>query len=119
MKSKIYTSYFANLRNIPNSIEPIAISLYTPSFYKGKRALDLAPSKDILDDYKGGKITEEEYRTRYLNLLIERAESLGDWCDYFKDKEVVLVCYEGKDKFCHRRILAELLVDIGFEVIEY
>lgn len=118
MKSKVYTSYFANLRNVPNNIEPIAISLFTPSFYKGKRALDLAPSKDILDDYKSSKVTEEEYRTRYLDLLLNRAESLGDWCDYFKNNEVVLLCYEGRDKFCHRHILAELLEDIGFEVVE-
>lgn len=119
MKSKIYTSYFANLRNIPNSLEPIAVSLFTPSFYNGKRAIDLAPSKEILNDYKSGKIDENEYKMRYLDLLSDRAESLSDWCDYFEKNEVVLVCYEGKDKFCHRHILGELLKDIGFEVVEF
>lgn len=118
MKSKVYTSYFANLRNIPSSIEPIAISLFTPSFYNGKRAIDLAPSKEILNDYKNGVIDENEYRLRYLDLLINRSESIGDWCDYFKNNEVVLVCYEGRDKFCHRHLLGELLEDIGFDVIE-
>ena len=119
MKSKIYTSYFANLRNVPSSIEPIAISLFTPSFYNGKRAIDLAPSKEILNGYKSGEINKEEYKIKYLDLLSDRAESLSDWCDYFEKNEVVLVCYEGKDKFCHRHILGELLKDIGFEVVEF
>lgn len=119
MSNKIYTSYFANLRNIPSSIEPIAISLFTPSFYNGKRALDLAPNKEILNSYKNGEINEDEYREMYLNLLSSRSDSLSEWFDYFNSKEVVLVCYEGRDKFCHRHILGELLSGLGFEVLEF
>lgn len=117
-KPVIYTSYFANLRNVPSSIEPIAISLFVPNFYNGKRAIDLAPSKEILNSYKAGEINESEYKKMYLDLLESRIVSIEDWLSYFEQHSVVLVCYEGKDKFCHRHILGELLEGLGFEVME-
>ena len=116
---KIYTSYFANIRNIPSSIKPVAISLFVPNFYNGTRATELAPSKEILDKYKSGNINEEEFKILYLDLLLENSNSLDKWVKYFENNEVVLVCYEGKNKFCHRHILAELLTSLGFSVFEF
>ena len=118
-KPRIYTSYFANLRNIPSNIEPMAISLFTPSFYQGKRLWELAPSKEILNSYKEGLIDEDQYRELYLDLLMTKSSAIERCVKYFKEHEVVLVCYEGKGKFCHRHILGELFSGLGFDVVEY
>lgn len=117
-KPKVYTSYFANIRNMPSDIEPIAISLYTPQFYQGKKALEFAPSKEILNLYKNMEIGDFEYRQMYLDLLLSRYDLFDKWISYFKENKVALVCYEGRGKFCHRHILAELLTELGFDIEE-
>lgn len=116
--SKVYTSYFANLRNIPSDIEPVAISLFTPNFYNGKCAIELAPSKLMLNGYKEGVIDQHRFTDMYLDLLFRNSDRLEEWISYFKTNKVVLVCYEGRNKFCHRHILADLLNGLGFEVEE-
>ena len=62
---KIYTSYFANLKNIPDDVIPISI-------------IHLSGGRDI-----------------------------------------VLVCYEGPSKFCHRHLVAEWLNKYGYDVEEW
>ncbi len=69
--------------------------------------LDMAPSQDILENYRNKIITWEEYSVKYLNLLNERElgkniklEELNDSC---------LLCSEDKPDNCHRRLLAEYI----------
>ena len=49
---KIYTSYFANLKNLPDSIVPIAICGAVPAGYKGWRYTKLAPKLNFFKVYK-------------------------------------------------------------------
>lgn len=49
---KIYTSYFAMMRNFPENIIPIAICAKPPTWYEGLVYKKLAPSYDILMQYK-------------------------------------------------------------------
>ncbi len=68
-------------------------------------ALDFAPTKDLLADYRAKKITWADYEIAYLNLLDSRkvkqkvdVESLHQHC---------LLCSEHTPEKCHRRLLAE------------
>jgi uncharacterized protein (DUF488 family) len=69
--------------------------------------LDLAPTKDILDEYKKNKGDWEVYEQKFLRLISDRQiekkvtpELLNHGC---------LLCSEVKPHNCHRRLVAEYL----------
>lgn len=71
--------------------------------------LELAPTKDILDDYKKNNGYWETYEKKFLNLMSERQiekqvspELIASSC---------LLCSEAKPHHCHRRLVAEYLKD--------
>ncbi|MBD2017394.1 DUF488 domain-containing protein [Microcoleus sp. FACHB-53] len=71
--------------------------------------LELAPTKDILDDYKKNDGNWETYENKFLNLMSERQiekrispELITGSC---------LLCSESKPHHCHRRLVAEYLKD--------
>ena len=70
---------------------------------------DLAPSKQILIDYREKKISWKVYEKRYLELIKKRkVEKL------FKLKQLNNVCFlcsEAKPDNCHRRLLANFFKD--------
>jgi len=68
---------------------------------------NLAPTKDMLDDYKKRRGSWDEYEQRFLDLMTQRQiektlspETLADGC---------LLCSEDKPHHCHRRLVAEYL----------
>lgn len=67
---------------------------------------DLAPTKSILDRYKKGTISWEEYEDKFMNLMAKRnIEKI--------DKAIIedgcLLCNEHKPYQCHRRLVIEYL----------
>jgi uncharacterized protein (DUF488 family) len=71
--------------------------------------LDLAPTQDILDDYKKQKGDWETYEHKFLELMKVRQieeklspDILDGGC---------LLCSEAKPHNCHRRLVAEYLSD--------
>ncbi len=66
------------------------------------------PTKEILDAYKKKQISWEEYETRFVDLLIERAAEEAVDRRLF-DVPAVLLCSEPSPKRCHRRLAAEYL----------
>jgi uncharacterized protein (DUF488 family) len=71
--------------------------------------LALAPTDDILDAYKKKQISWEEYETRFVDLLIDRAVEKSVDRHLF-DVPAVLLCSEASPKLCHRRLAAEYFV---------
>jgi uncharacterized protein (DUF488 family) len=68
---------------------------------------DLAPTQEMLTDYKQRRGTWEAYEQRFLDLMRQRRieekvskETLADGC---------LLCSEEKPHHCHRRLVAEYL----------
>ncbi len=68
---------------------------------------ELAPTKDILDDYKKRKeMSWEDYEDRFLKLMVKRQiekidpEKMNGGC---------LLCSEDTPHYCHRRLVAEYL----------
>jgi uncharacterized protein (DUF488 family) len=71
--------------------------------------LELAPTKDILDDYKKNNGNWDTYEKNFLNLMSKRKiekrispELITGSC---------LLCSESKPHHCHRRLVAEYLKD--------
>lgn len=70
---------------------------------------DLAPTKDILNHYKKGEISWEQYEDKFLNLMSQRkiertinTSLLENGC---------LLCSEHEPHYCHRRLIIEYLND--------
>jgi uncharacterized protein (DUF488 family) len=68
---------------------------------------ELAPTQDILNAYKNGKISWDNYENSYIKLLEQRrveniitTELLDGSC---------FLCSEHKAQFCHRRLAVEYL----------
>lgn len=103
----IYTSYYAQLRNLPNSIVPIAISLQIPSWYNGKVYKKLAPTEDVLGDWWIFH-DPEHYACGYYNQVIKNLDVNEVQRELFElsgGKDVALLCYEKSEDFCHRHFV--------------
>lgn len=118
---KIYTSYFANLRNLPPDIFPISIARKTPSWFDGISIKLLAPDDQIRSTYNFDGNNERyitDYNEEVLSILY--APKLVQYIMVKSGgRDVVLLCYETPDKFCHRHLVSEWLNKNGFHCQEY
>ncbi len=107
----IYTSYFGNLKNIPKSITPIAICTGVPKFWKGLTYKKLAPSYNILMNWKNEK-NNEKYVKDFIKLILGKLNANNVAKELFelaKSEDIVLICYETSGCFCHRNLVSEWL----------
>ena len=73
-------------------------------------SIKLAPTKQILDDFKSNKMSWEKYEIEYYKLLEERnIKSLFPTIVDFNKDTICFLCSEEKPTHCHRRLLAEYL----------
>ena len=68
----------------------------------------LAPTQELLDEWRDDEITWETYEDRFRELLNER--EVEDQLDQDSfEKSTVLLCSEHEPDHCHRRIVVEYL----------
>jgi len=91
---------FAKKSDLPYFLDTIAGIEYA-------EMIQCAPSKELLQNYKEGKISWMEYRKQYMKIIKER-EILKDFTKK-KLNRACLLCAEAEPDHCHRRILAEYL----------
>lgn len=111
----IYTGYFAKMAAYRNAgLTPVSIARYAPKWYTGHQYKQLAPLPEML------RMSEPEYVPlyntsvlRYHNpaRLAEELHTLGD--------NVVLLCYEKPEDFCHRHLVAKWLQHYRVPCEEY
>ena len=68
---------------------------------------ELAPTQDMLDEYKKRKGDWQTYEKRFLDLMEQRQIELT--VDKSVIKDSCLLCSEDKPHHCHRRLVAEYL----------
>lgn len=119
---KIYTSYFAVENKIPQGITRVSIARWKP---KGVIALEykvLAPSETLLKKYKSGSMDIEKYAKEYYRDVLNKL-TIEEVMQYFdlvsNGNDIVLLCFEKSDSFCHRTLVAEWLISKGIDVEEY
>ena len=80
--------------------------------------LTLAPTKEMLDTYRAGKIDWDDYEPKFRKLLRERKVERKLDRALFTGKPVLL-CSEYKPEHCHRKIVAEYLAKAwgGIEIV--
>jgi uncharacterized protein YeaO (DUF488 family) len=105
------------------------LKIYTSQYrYNGKNRLDItvksgsqifAPTWDMVIKFKKGLMIEEEYTKEYYKLMRKSYKNNREkWDQLLNQDEVVLVCFCKKGSFCHRYLLAEILVKLGAEYKE-
>ena len=120
INSMIYTGYYSKIKEYADSgLTLLSISRTKPEF--AKSCIDipqLFPSDKILWDHKKGKIDEMEYTSKYLDQLNELGiDRIIKMIQIFGDN-VVLLCWESPEKFCHRHILADYINKNSGVVVE-
>lgn len=113
------TSYIAKVRSMPEEDKQRCISIcyIRSNLAKAKCFL---PSSQLLNDYKQSTQTKEE-QIKYIHRYIEETLSLLDPEKILKEYDnTILLCCDGIDKFCHRRVIAMWLkYHTGVYVEEY
>lgn len=73
--------------------------------------IELAPTQDILSDFKNKVISWEEYAIRYKKLLSDRKveENMNDYLSKDKEGATCFLCSEHKPHHCHRSLLVDYL----------
>lgn len=134
---KIYTSYYGLFRHFPQTAVPVSISVYSPDWFIGAQYSKLAPTPEILREWKAledkdlyieayneeilSKLSQVSVvndlmmlaREYHLNEFIEEDASLKE------DKDVILLCYEPIGEFCHRHLVAQWLQAAGYHCDEW
>lgn len=135
---KIYTSYFALFKQFPLNAVPISIALNPPEWYLGRRCYDkLAPTPAMLREWNSFHDKElyiERYNEDVLSklspvtvvndlMMIARGYEPSDILDpdesLDEDKDMILLCYEAPDDFCHRHLVAQWLQSAGYPCDEW
>lgn len=135
----IYTTYFANLKNLNREIScPIAICGKSPNGYKGLEYKKLAPKWWFFKEWKenyDNNFYIENFNKEVLSVttpnrvmtdirnLIASVYGVGmiDFSERWWENvpyDIYLVCYEKPEDFCHRHLVADWLTANGIEVKE-
>lgn len=108
---QLFTSYFGRRTAGDWRLRPNAVAITTVRPGWAPRMLhckDLAPTWTIVKAVKEGRITSEKYTELYLKLLENRGKTPQQVVNGLVDKSILL-CYCGRDSFCHRHIAAKWL----------
>lgn len=132
----IYTTYFAQLRNLPKNIIPVSICGKAPEWYDGIQYKKLAPKWQFFQEQK--KNHDNDYYIKHFKAeVLDQLDALRvvtelhcllpydvrvqiDTSVYFSpDWHIALVCYEKPEDFCHRHLVSKWLCENGFECHEW
>ena len=101
-----------------NRFMPILISANLPKWFLNSEEYYLeykpfAPSRNNVFNLKNNNMSQEDFTNDYLDKLkgLDMEQILEDIYDLegITDSEVIFLCYEKSDDFCHRHILREYL----------
>ncbi len=103
----IFTSYFAASQTMLNTF---AITVRKPRWCPDhvQHFPALAPSQEMLDDLKSGKISQSIYAQHYQQKLEQGKLTAEEIVNLLPDR-AILLCYERKGQFCHRHLAVSWL----------
>jgi uncharacterized protein YeaO (DUF488 family) len=119
---QIYTTNYTKASRLSEKYYlKVSISLYRPKEFNGMQINSFAPTKELLSAFKNG-LSEEEYEIRYRDQI----NKLSDIYSFFKimakqakGRDILLLCYEKKNAFCHRHILSDIIYErYGYRIKE-
>lgn len=117
----LYTTYFANLRNLPPYIIPVSICGKAPDWYKGLQYKKLAPKYEFFQEWK-----RNQDNNFYIQCFNEQVLSPLNATEVYEElqritgsADIALVCYEKPGSFCHRHLVANWFNENNIYIEEY
>lgn len=123
--SKIYTSYFYQVRNFPKNYVPVSICLTNPNWYWGKIYTKLIPSKRTIRVVEEAGEYGKVFADAYLKYTLEQLNPHQVYKELLSfatsaDKDVVILGYEvPTDEYSERFIVAKWLAQYGYTLEEF
>jgi len=100
----------------PDDGERILVTRYWPRGLSKERLSlaarmrEVAPSVELLRDWKAGKISWAEYEGRYYSEMALQEKNLKDLAQRSRHSTVTLLCFERENNpHCHRYLLKKLI----------
>lgn len=118
--SNMKTGCFSDLRKYSiKGVISIAIG-DSKSFVVPCKMEALAPSWKLLNDYRYGRINENQYIEQFVQklALIDPYKTVQTLGRLVKGSEPILMCHCNKSEFCHRHLVAEWLEQTGIVIEE-
>lgn len=120
---KLYTTYLAKMKQIPDT-EVVAIIMRMPPFiFKESNVIhvpQLSPKKNLLAEYKADNDWdkfEEGFNNQMYNDP-ETMECINHLIEALEHIDVYLVCCEKDHNVCHRSLVGKYIKSLGYEWIE-
>lgn len=112
---KIYTGNFANIKKYREAnLFPISIAL-TARYFTGEKFRKLNPEREwMMEEEKSYTPKFNEKLSKLCPLAIfEELRALS------QDQDLILLCHEGEQDFCHRHLVADWLKEnLKIEIVE-
>jgi uncharacterized protein YeaO (DUF488 family) len=88
---------------------PVRFKKHKPPFIM-EWARDVAPSKELLHDWRNEKISWKQYTVRYHEEMSSQKEAIRDFASRASLDTITLLCFEREDDpCCHRHLLKKLI----------
>ena len=108
MKTEIYTSYFANYKNIPKEYNCVSIANSKPESLFIPEWKQVAPAWNLVQQLKSKTIAFNDFAYYYGQQLDTKPAIyyISALQKFSLGRPVVLMCWEKEFSACHRRLLA-------------
>lgn len=108
----LHTIQIANIKSLPPGTQVIDITVKS-----SKPPWNIfAPTWEMVGDYKIGRLSENEYTEKYMDLIRSRYRAnkrvFRQLIQMALDGDVALACYCDPSQFCHRHLLVAILLTI-------
>ena len=107
----IYTGYYSKTTEYEqNVLIPVGISGKIPDGFNGLRYQKLAPKYDWWHEWHDKKLSDDWFKQKYYETVLNQLNpaTVVQELEVF-GKDIVLLCYETPEKFCHRHLVAKWL----------
>lgn len=113
---KVYTSNYALARKEIPSKYLVGVSITVPDDFSNiHRIHELEPLQSTFIRWKSGSISIKQYTEEFRSGVLSK---LNPKEVYEQTKGKVLLCYEARSKFCHRKLITDWLKEnLGEEVV--
>ena len=118
---RIYTTYFARVKDLLDDIVPISIAFRAPNGFEGPTYRQVAPPWWMIKNLKdsGDKGAYEDDYDRLILSKLDFDQVMEELRFLSQGHDIALVCWERPSEFCHRNILAAWFEENGQHVEEY
>ena len=117
----LYTTYFARIKSLPNTITPVTICGKAPAWFDGPQYKKLAPKYEFFSEWK--KTGDNHYYVdcfdRQVLSVLNPQTVISELQEIAGNEDIALVCYEKPEDFCHRHIVANWFRENGVKIKEF